>query len=601
MEQSIRKNQYQTQQISFEKLMRDEDQSSQRHHEPSIYTIATNCDEESQVQYLIKRVQKSDMKPRHISQVCFLLQQQISQANSIQQIKEMLACSECTQSSFNLRECQECHNQVCMNCLSTNMGQRITCQHSQAFPMQFDDSRLQGLLATFNDRCLRCKQWLKPDEFQAHEAFCSSFTYSCPSLVCKKDTKFDTYLDFIVHFANKHQTPYQDKVINNKVSKKNEEQLDELKKIIDELRYYQQNPILETNVKTIYTDELCGRLVNNKLQGYVRVYNKKEDSMQHLYYFKNRQQSSFKMITNSTNQIIKLGFMKPEEDQNHDNSRIYHKQDESPTVTFLLHGYGMKIINLPYLEQTEGFYKNERELEMVPYNKLINRGKEYFYIGEWMDGKPNGHGKLHKPHGEYIGHFKNEKLEGQGEYISIKNCVRSVGKWKDGKLDGQGKKIFNNGDSVEGIYSQGELIGAYTHQTQQGEVRQIWPVDGSTQYVHMTFSMIERNSETKVLCEYSGPVTNWSNIQADKCLVHLLTIDSPVPAQTFEKKVMLQHPKMQKAERNQQNKKKNKDDNIVSRLMKGQQLMIQTKEYATIEEEILVIIKQIIEGQITPK
>lgn len=55
--------------------------------------------------------------------------------------------------------------------------------------------------------------------------------------------------------------------------------MDELKKIIDELHYMQQNPILEANVKTIYTDELCGRLVNNKLQGYVRVYNKKEDSM----------------------------------------------------------------------------------------------------------------------------------------------------------------------------------------------------------------------------------------------------------------------------------------------------------------------------------
>jgi hypothetical protein len=66
------------------------------------------------------------------------------------------------------------------------------------------------------------------------------------------------------------------------------------------------------------------------------------------------------------------------------------------------------------LEQTEGFFKNDREIEMVPYNKLINRGEEYTYKGEWMNGKPNGLGRLRKPHGEYYGNFKDEKLEGEG-------------------------------------------------------------------------------------------------------------------------------------------------------------------------------------------
>jgi hypothetical protein len=61
------------------------------------------------------------------------------------------------------------------------------------------------------------------------------------------------------------------------VSKKIEAEMDELQRIIEEIRYSQWNQMLETNVKTIFSDDLSGRLVNNKLQGYVRVYNKKED------------------------------------------------------------------------------------------------------------------------------------------------------------------------------------------------------------------------------------------------------------------------------------------------------------------------------------
>lgn len=143
--------------------------------------------------------------------------------------------------------------------------------------------------------------------------------------------------------------------------------------------------MLESNVRMVYSDEICGRLVNNKLQGQVRVYNKREDQMQHFFYFRNRQQSSFKIITNSSNQIIKMGFMIAEE-ENQDNSRIYQKQDENPSVNFLLHGFGMKIITLHHIEKTEGFFKYEKEKNMVPYNKLISRGKEYYYKGEWMNG-----------------------------------------------------------------------------------------------------------------------------------------------------------------------------------------------------------------------
>jgi hypothetical protein len=98
-----------------------------------------------------------------------------------------------------------------------------------------------------------------------------------------------------------------------------------------------------------------------------------------------------------------------------------------------------------------------------------------------------------------------------------------VGIWRGGKLHGQGKKTFSNGASIEGMFNQGELIGAYTHSTPQGMIKQVSPIGGDRlKNAHLTFSLIEKASSIKVLCEYIGPIDNWSNINTDKCFLHLL-------------------------------------------------------------------------------
>ena len=75
--------------------------------------------------------------------------------------------------------------------------------------------------------------------------------------------------------------------------------------------------------------------------------------------------------------------------------------------------------------------------------------KDWKYVGEIKNGKPNGHGTLTKPEGsKYVGEFKDGKYHGQGT-LTLTNGTRYEGEWKDGFVNGQGTYTFRSG--IKGV------------------------------------------------------------------------------------------------------------------------------------------------------
>ena len=76
------------------------------------------------------------------------------------------------------------------------------------------------------------------------------------------------------------------------------------------------------------------------------------------------------------------------------------------------------------------------------------------YVGEWKNGKANGHGALTNKDGKvYTGNFKNGKLEGNGSML-MENGAFYEGFWKRGRFSEFGVFTYSE-DDVEGrkIYS----------------------------------------------------------------------------------------------------------------------------------------------------
>ena len=75
--------------------------------------------------------------------------------------------------------------------------------------------------------------------------------------------------------------------------------------------------------------------------------------------------------------------------------------------------------------------------------------KDWKYVGEIKNGKPNGHGTLTKPEGsKYVGKFNDGKYHGQGT-LTLTNGTRYEGEWKDGFVNGQGTYTFRSG--IKGV------------------------------------------------------------------------------------------------------------------------------------------------------
>ena len=82
--------------------------------------------------------------------------------------------------------------------------------------------------------------------------------------------------------------------------------------------------------------------------------------------------------------------------------------------------------------------------------------KDWKYVGEIKNAKPNGHGTLTKPEGsKYVGKFKDGKYNGQGIETSP-DGHEYVGKFKDGERNGQGTWTSPNGKKYVGEYKDGQ-------------------------------------------------------------------------------------------------------------------------------------------------
>ncbi len=81
------------------------------------------------------------------------------------------------------------------------------------------------------------------------------------------------------------------------------------------------------------------------------------------------------------------------------------------------------------------------------------------YVGEWTDGKPNGHGiYIHSDGEKYVGESKDNNRSGYGTYI-YSNGNKYVGEWKDGKKHGKGTFTFSDGTTYVGEWKNDNLKG----------------------------------------------------------------------------------------------------------------------------------------------
>ena len=65
------------------------------------------------------------------------------------------------------------------------------------------------------------------------------------------------------------------------------------------------------------------------------------------------------------------------------------------------------------------------------------------YIGELLNGKPEGKGKYIYPKSEYEGYFKNGKKHGQG-VLKFNNDYIYIGDYEEGFAHGKGTLYFCN-------------------------------------------------------------------------------------------------------------------------------------------------------------
>jgi hypothetical protein len=82
------------------------------------------------------------------------------------------------------------------------------------------------------------------------------------------------------------------------------------------------------------------------------------------------------------------------------------------------------------------------------------------YVGEFWNGKPNGHGTYFFANGDqYDGEFRDGKLSGQGT-LSFANGNEYVGEFRDNKQNGQGTFSFSDGRVLEGTWENGNFKSA---------------------------------------------------------------------------------------------------------------------------------------------
>ena len=86
-------------------------------------------------------------------------------------------------------------------------------------------------------------------------------------------------------------------------------------------------------------------------------------------------------------------------------------------------------------------------------------GVNFRYVGQVVNGLPEGKGIEYYPNGErYEGDFRNGKREGKGIYY-FNNGNRYEGDFRNDNREGKGIMYWNDGDRYEGDYRNGKKDG----------------------------------------------------------------------------------------------------------------------------------------------
>jgi hypothetical protein len=130
------------------------------------------------------------------------------------------------------------------------------------------------------------------------------------------------------------------------------------------------------------------------------------------------------------------------------------------------HYYGELFVygeNKNRVNQLNGYvYEGEWKLGLPNGYGQIQRGRQYQYVGNFVNGMKDGKGKelnkdLNGKNNLYIGDFKNNKKNGSG-IENYDNKESYEGEFKEDKKSGKGIFKFSNGNFKEGIWEKNILV-----------------------------------------------------------------------------------------------------------------------------------------------
>ena len=91
------------------------------------------------------------------------------------------------------------------------------------------------------------------------------------------------------------------------------------------------------------------------------------------------------------------------------------------------------------------------------------------YVGEFKDGKRNGHGTMTLASGQkYVGEFRDGNRSGQGTN-TLPRGDKYVGDWKDDEYNGRGTLTWPDGQKYVGEFRDGKPSGQGTHTWPDGQ------------------------------------------------------------------------------------------------------------------------------------
>ena len=110
------------------------------------------------------------------------------------------------------------------------------------------------------------------------------------------------------------------------------------------------------------------------------------------------------------------------------------------------------------------------------YENGVLNGKGIFlnekkckYVGDFVNTKRHGHGQLSTDKILYEGDFVNNKLEGNGKILFLRDGAEYTGTFKNDQIDGYGQYKWRNGDSYEGHVKNGKINGWGTYKYKNGK------------------------------------------------------------------------------------------------------------------------------------